>query len=372
MPTSRDRVRCRERLQLLGGARLGEEELGAEITETLLRAIGFSSSCWQLADPDSQLPTVHRMGQGEVPFEHSVPRLIALYQGTDPADSPMLLTSGRPAASMYAATGGDLARSRPWQECLGPSGIGDVLVAAGRDRFGTWGCVYAGRERGDPPFTDQDIELLTDVSASLGAAMRRSAAARTPPPRLTPPPPGIIILDDQPRETSWTPEAHQWLRLLPDAAEWSRHGLLPSAVYGIAGRLLAQPHTPAGPISARVRTTAGTWAVLDGGRLEGAATGGVAVTIRAATAHEVLDVLGRAHGLTPRERQLVRLVADGLNTQQIAERLYITPNTVKDHLKAIFEKAGVSSRGELVHLMTGNMPDNRVAAVVGVEATSSG
>ena len=95
--------------------------------------------------------------------------------------------------------------------------------------------------------------------------------------------------------------------------------------FRIVGRLLAEPQTAARPLRARVRTTAGIWAVLDGGRLQGAAAGGVAVTIRAATGHEVLDVLGRAFGLTARERQLARLVADGLSTQQIAERLYITP-----------------------------------------------
>lgn len=363
MGADRDRVRCRERLELLAGSRLGEEELSTEVIETLRRAIGFSSSCWHLADPDSLLPTVHRMGETEVPFGQAVARLMALEQGADRVSAPVLFATRPPAAGMHAATGGDLARSRPWEECLGPSGMGDVFTVSGRDRFGGWGWINAGREHGDRPFSDQDIELLTDRSASLGAAMRRSAVARTLQPRCTPPPPGIIILDDQPRETSWTPEAHQWLRLLPDAPEWHRHGLLPTAVYGIAGRLLAKPQTPAGPLRARVRTTAGVWAVLDGGRLEGASTGGVAVTIRAATAHEVLDVLGRAYRLTPRERQLVRLVADGLGTQQIAERLYITAYTVKDHLKAVFEKAGVSSRGELVHLMTGNVPDDGVAAL---------
>lgn len=66
----------------------------------------------------------------------------------------------------------------------------------------------------------------------------------------------------------------------------------------------------------------------------------------------------------------MRLVADGLTTQQIAERLYITPYAVKDHLKAIFEKARVSGRGELVQLMTGNVHDDGVAAA-SAEATSS-
>jgi DNA-binding CsgD family transcriptional regulator len=41
-------------------------------------------------------------------------------------------------------------------------------------------------------------------------------------------------------------------------------------------------------------------------------------------------------------------VAHGLPTDAIARRLHISSWTVQDHLKAIFEKVGVSTRGELV------------------------
>ena len=59
-------------------------------------------------------------------------------------------------------------------------------------------------------------------------------------------------------------------------------------------------------------------------------------------------MIADAHQLTERERALTRLVAHGLATGAIAQRLHISPWTVQDHLKLIFKKLGVSTRGELV------------------------
>lgn len=51
--------------------------------------------------------------------------------------------------------------------------------------------------------------------------------------------------------------------------------------------------------------------------------------------------------LTPREREIVALVARGMKNKQVAEALQITPGTVKVHLMHIFEKTGVKDRFEL-------------------------
>ena len=45
---------------------------------------------------------------------------------------------------------------------------------------------------------------------------------------------------------------------------------------------------------------------------------------------------------------MTQLVACGLATDAIAERLFLSRWTVQDHLKAIFEKVGAGTRGELV------------------------
>lgn len=63
----------------------------------------------------------------------------------------------------------------------------------------------------------------------------------------------------------------------------------------------------------------------------------------------VLDrqAAGESPGLTPREREVVRMVATGLRNRGIAARLNISEGTVKIHLHNIYEKLGVGGRVEL-------------------------
>ena len=56
-----------------------------------------------------------------------------------------------------------------------------------------------------------------------------------------------------------------------------------------------------------------------------------------------------AYGLTSRELEVTRSIARGLGTAEIAAHLHLSAHTVRDHIKVVFAKVGVSSRGELVH-----------------------
>lgn len=65
----------------------------------------------------------------------------------------------------------------------------------------------------------------------------------------------------------------------------------------------------------------------------------------------VAEVLGgNPFPLTPREREVAVLAAQGLSNEEIARRLGISVKTVKAHLSLVFQKLGVKRRSELAYL----------------------
>jgi two-component system response regulator DesR len=50
--------------------------------------------------------------------------------------------------------------------------------------------------------------------------------------------------------------------------------------------------------------------------------------------------------LSPREREVLALIARGATNKEIAERLYLSPHTVKDHTSSLYRKLGVRNRAE--------------------------
>jgi DNA-binding CsgD family transcriptional regulator len=75
------------------------------------------------------------------------------------------------------------------------------------------------------------------------------------------------------------------------------------------------------------------------------------------TMDELARVGGRAPSggkLTPTERKVAELVAEGLATKEVASRLFVSPRTVDGHLAHIYAKLGVHSRAELGRHLNGN------------------
>jgi DNA-binding CsgD family transcriptional regulator len=91
-----------------------------------------------------------------------------------------------------------------------------------------------------------------------------------------------------------------------------------------------------------VRVTVRGWVLQNGSEAR------AAITLEPAQGPELAELFAEAYGLTARERRVSKLVAQGLPNAAIAARLYLSTYTVRDHLKAIFEKLDVSNRGQLV------------------------
>ncbi|MBO0689609.1 MAG: helix-turn-helix transcriptional regulator [Candidatus Dormibacteraeota bacterium] len=95
-------------------------------------------------------------------------------------------------------------------------------------------------------------------------------------------------------------------------------------------------------------TASGAWLTLRGSILEGGPEPRVAILIEPARDADLLPMALDAYGLTDREREVTALIVRGLSAPAVGRTLFLSPWTVKDHLKAIFDKVGVSSRAELV------------------------
>lgn len=111
-------------------------------------------------------------------------------------------------------------------------------------------------------------------------------------------------------------------------------------------------------LATRVRDTSGRWLRVTAVPMEGG-DGRVAVMIEPARPADLTPILLESYGLTEREAEIVKLLARGLPTKQIAVELSLSSHTVRDHIKTIFGKTNVNSRGELVaclfaeHLLDG-------------------
>jgi DNA-binding CsgD family transcriptional regulator len=253
------------------------------------------------------------------------------------------LTAAAPVADLRRATGGRLSRSARHRALSAISGLEDelraILHAGGRP----WGILQLNRRAGAPPFGEGDIAFLQAVAPLAGAALRRALLeepAATDPARG----PGVVLLQADGTVLSATAEADAWLEEL--GAGWRSNGLDMLVHPELLTLSLATlDDDNVAPARVRLRTDNGTWLVANASALRG--TGQVALVIEPAKASDIAPIVVEAYGLTPREVEVTRLVARGLSTPEIATTMLLSRHTIGGHLKAIFEKVGVCSRGEL-------------------------
>ena len=72
------------------------------------------------------------------------------------------------------------------------------------------------------------------------------------------------------------------------------------------------------------------------------------MVVEPAKSTDIAPIVIEAYGLSSRERDVVRAIARGLSTPDIAAELFLSAHTVRYYIKSVFEKVGVSTRGELV------------------------
>jgi DNA-binding CsgD family transcriptional regulator len=333
--------------------------LGQELVELLRRAVPFDSYCWVCTDPDNRLVST---GIGTNPGATDLGRLLAHEYGGNDQDLLLVFTDGkRPAIAVLSkTTAGDLYRSNRWRKFYHPHDVGDELrLALVVDGY-CWGYLFLLRDHTGPHFTTEEAEFLLRLSVPMAKTLRSALTGVSSPITDVAHGPGTVILDSHDAVQATTAEGAQWLAQLRSyESSYPLPALYPAPhpVLAVAARLRSLPEysgvsDTAGLAAARIRirTPAGHWLSIHASRLTGMTTppGTVAVTIQRAPPAEVAALVFHAHGLTPRERQLARLLLDGLPNTEIAQQLFISTYTVRDHIKAVLDKLGVHSKRELI------------------------
>jgi DNA-binding CsgD family transcriptional regulator len=311
----------------------------------LRRALPFDASCWLSLDPGTRLPTSHfsRM----FGFEHLMGLVANEYLQDDVNKFGVLASALRPVGILSQSTAGDLRRSARYVEVLAPHGYedGDELRAVFRDGDAAWGALALHRRHGT--FGAAEADLLADVGSLVADGIRRAILRGALTAEHGSETPGLIVLGADDSLESITPAAAGWLADTFDASAVSE--AVPLTVVSVAQQARSAAGGKVEEVAGvRLPTRTRGWIRMDASLLDDHGDGRVAVIVSAAREPEVAHLIAQVYGLSVRERELTRLVLHGRSTREIARTLHVSPYTVQDHLKSIFEKVGVRSRRELV------------------------
>ena len=312
----------------------GADAIYGALVSELERTFPLLGACWHETDPQSGLPTTAgRVGDPPGDFQSS---LAFEFAREDVSRFAELADRRIGIGVLSQETQGDPRRSPRFREMISPAGGADEMRVVFSDAFGVWGCLTLfASER----FGRAQTELAATVAPTFTKSLRLARARGADP---APGGPGVVLLDGYDRVTAIDPRAQELLGdLTPDQE-------LPGLIHVLA--TLARLRDPSRPATARAADSDGRWLSLDATAMDQGPRSSVAVVVQPGPEAGLLDTMFRAYGLSQREREVATLAVRGRTTKEIARQLFLSPWTVQDHLKAIFEKASVSTRGELATL----------------------
>jgi DNA-binding NarL/FixJ family response regulator len=342
------RARALERIGSVVSEPVDARRLRLQVLAVLREVIDFDAYVWLLTDP---VTTVGAAPVADVPCLPELPALIKAKYATPVNRWTVLRLQKSPAGTLSGAVGGELDRSLMWRDVLCRYGIGDMASVVFEDQFGCWGFLDLWRNSTRGSFSAADAGFLAAAAAPLATALRQCQARTFVDPATQHRPdlgPVVLTLDDDLRITSRTAASRGWLEaLLPPKAD---ERAIPASVYNVAAQLLAvEQGADAHPALARTHLADGFWLALRAARLSPdqppasrAAT--IVVTIEEASASERVELFGRAFGLSPREYELLGVLATGSDTRRMAREMSLSEHTIQDHLKSIFAKTGSHDR----------------------------
>lgn len=336
-------------------AGLDGPELLAEVIERLRRVVPFEAYCASTADPASGLVT-HSLAEEMGGIEEAAIFFERLYFEHDLYRSRNMVRSRRPVVLLSESADGRLERTARYRELLRPLGLAHEMSGVFTAGGYMWGSMDLIREAGSPDFETREVALLRRIAPHLGNGLKTAALrAQAPVERGGTDVPGVLTLDYRGRVTQHTPAAERWLRDLEDLdPEWREWDRLPPAVrmVVVALRRALNPECDQDVESEprlRARTRSGRWITLYSSLTEATPErpAETVIVIEPTKPEEMLPFSMAAYGLSPREEEIVKLVVRGLSTARISRKLYISEYTVQNHLRSVFEKVGVRTRGEL-------------------------
>lgn len=301
---------------------------------------------WYTIDPESQLITSDYGGADCSLDTAAVMRWE--YLDNDVNKYAEVLRHPRGVQTLHEVTGGRPDRSRIYREYMAEAGLAqEMLVAVCAETGETWGTVRLNRGPGQPQFDATELAFMTTVAPHLAEGVRRGLLVGEATDPDLPDAPGIVVLDRRGELESLTASAQRWIASLPGPQIGS---CLPASVASVAYAAFKERSGERSydTSKALVRTVDGRWIRLHGTVIRVEEEPRTAVIIEPARRDRVALLLMAIYGLTPREREVTHLVLTGCSTAEIAIDLAISPYTVQQHLKRIFDKTGVRSRRELM------------------------